>query len=211
MLTRSSISLLLIIAVVTWGAFLWVLGIQLTWEHAKPYSLTLAVLTGGWGLFNRYLWRTWPFSKLVRRPNLNGTWKAELRSTYVDPATGETRGLIDAYVAIRQTFTTLSVRLLTAGDHESFLVASSFDINADGTTYVYGVYQGVPSISDRKAVSVIHYGSFRYKVIGSPVAALHGHYWTDRETGGSINLSDRRPELYDSFALAEKARKPTGE
>ncbi|MDX0518896.1 hypothetical protein GOL81_30730 [Sinorhizobium medicae] len=211
MFTRSSISLLLIIAVVTWGAFLWILGIQLTWEHAKPYSLTLAVLTGGWSLFNKYLWRMWPCKLFVRRPNLNGTWKAELRSTYRDPATGEPRGLIDAYVAIRQTFTSLSVRLLTAGDHESFLVASSFDINADGTTYVYGVYQGVPSISDRKAVSAIHYGSFRYKAIGSPVTGLSGHYWTDRETGGSIDLSDRQPELFDSFASAEKARKPGGE
>ncbi|TBB79480.1 hypothetical protein ELH38_37950 [Rhizobium ruizarguesonis] len=100
---------------------------------------------------------------------------------------------------------------MTAGEHESFLVASSFDINDDGTTYLYGVYQGVPSISDRKEVTAIHYGSFRYKVIGSPVTGLKGHYWTDREKGGSIELFDRRSELFDSFASAEAARKPAGE
>lgn len=134
-------------------------------------------------------------------------WKVALQSTYRDPETREPKGRIDAYIAIRQTFTSLSVRLMTAGEHESFLVASSFDINDDGTTYLYGVYQGVPSISDRKEVTAIHYGSFRYKIIGSPVTRLSGHYWTDRETGGSIDLFDRRSELFDSFASAEAARK----
>ena len=206
MFTRSSISLLLIIAVLTWGGFLWVLGIQLSWEHVKPYSLTLAVLTSGWSLFNRYLWRTRPFKLFVRTPDLNGTWKAELQSTYKDPASGETRGHINAFVVIRQTFTSLSVRLLTESGHESFLVASSFDIKDDGTIYVYGVYQGEPSIADRKAVSAIHYGSFQYKVIGNPVTELKGHYWTDRDTGGSIVLSERRPQWFDSFASAAAAR-----
>lgn len=191
---------------ITWGAFLWVLGIQLTWEHVKPYSLTLAVLTGGWNLFDKYLWRFRPCSFFVRTPDLNGMWKATLKSTYRDPDTGEAKGPIDGYVAVRQTFTSLSIRLMTAGDHESFLVANSFNINDDGIIYVYGVYQGVPNITDRKEASAIHYGSFRYKVIGSPVDRLIGHYWTDRGTSGSIELSDRREKLFDSFESAESAR-----
>lgn len=106
---------------------------------------------------------------------------------------------------IRQTFSSFSVRLLTEGGHESFLVASSFDIKGDGTTYVYGVYQGEPSITDRKAVSAIHYGSFRYKVISNPAVKLKGHYWTDRGTSGSIVLSDRLPEWFDSYDAAASA------
>ncbi len=98
------------------------------------------------------------------------------------------------------------MRLLTESDHESFLVASSFDIKNDGTVYVYGVYQGEPSIADRKAVSAIHYGSFQYKVIGNPATELKGHYWTDRDTGGSIVLRDRQTQFFDSFGSAAAAR-----
>ncbi|WP_272874660.1 hypothetical protein [Agrobacterium tumefaciens] len=206
MLPRTSIPLFLIIAVITWGGFLWILGINLSWDHAKPYSFTLAVLTGGWTLFNRKLWRVWPLCHFVKTPDLNGMWKAELRSTFIDPDSGTVKEPFTAYVAIRQTLTTLSVRLYTAGDHESSLVASSFDIEADGTTYLYGVYQGEPSITDRKSVSAIHYGSFKYKVIGKPVTELRGHYWTDRETGGSIVLRERLPEMFDSFDAAAGAR-----
>lgn len=177
----------------------------MTWEHAKPYSLTLVVLTSGWSLYNKYFWRMWPLKLFVRMPNLNGTWKAELESTYTDPVTGESRGLINAYVVIRQTFSSFSVRLLTEGGHESFSVASSFDIKEDGTTYVYGVYQGEPSLTDRKAVSAIHYGSFRYKVIANPALKLKGHYWTDRGTSGSIALSDRRSVWVDSYDSAASA------
>ncbi len=172
----------------------------------KPYSLTLGVLTGGWSLFNKYLWRRTPCKFFVRRPDLNGMWKAVLQSTYKDPQTGQTKGPIDAYVAIRQTFTTLSIRLMTADKHESVLVASSFDISDDGTTHVYGIYQGVPNISDRKDVSAIHYGSFKYKAIGAPVTELRGHYWTDRDTGGSIDIFDCRPAMFDSFESAHAAR-----
>jgi hypothetical protein len=211
LLTRNSISLLLIIAIVVWGAFLWFLRIPLTWEHIKPYSLTLTVLTGGWSLFDKYLWRMWPCKKFVRMPNINGMWRAVLQSSYEDPKTGERKGPIGAYIAIQQTFTSLSIRLMTAEEHESFLVASSFDIKKDGTTYIYGVYQGVPNILDRKTVSSIHYGSFRYKVIGTPVTEIAGHYWTDRNTSGSIQLSDPRSERYDSFASAKVAREASYE
>lgn len=186
--------------------FLWILGIELSWDHAKPYSFTLAVLTGGWTLFNKKLWRISPCRHFVNTPDLNGMWKAELRSTYKDPNSGTVKEPFFAYVAIRQTFTTLSIRLFTEGDHESSLVASSFDIEADGTTYLYGVYQGEPSITDRNSISAIHYGSFKYKVIGKPVTELRGHYWTDRETGGSIVLRERLPEMFDSFDTAEAAR-----
>ncbi len=188
--------------------FLWALGIPLTWDHAKPYSLTLAVLTGGWKAFDNYLWRTWPCKKFVRVPDINGTWRAVLQTSYEDPQTCERKGPIDAYIAVRQTFTSLSIRLMTVDGHESSLVASSLDIQRDGTTYIYGVYQGVPNILDRSKVSAIHYGSFKYKAIGTPVTHIAGHYWTDRNTSGSIHLFDPRPERFDSFASAKAAREP---
>ena len=88
---------------------------------------------------------------------------------------------------------------------ESFLVASSFDIQTDGTTYVYGAYQSDPSIHLRSGISEIHYGSFRYKVIGRPPSQINGHYWTDRNTNGSVSLSDRKNVFFDSYLEAQES------
>lgn len=203
MLTRTSISVLLIIAVVVWGAFLWGLGIELTWEHAKPYSLTLATMTSTWWLFNKHLWKCWPGKWFINRPDLNGTWRVELQSTFQDPSTGDSVKPIAGYAIIRQTFSSLSIRLMTA-QSESFLVASSVDTQVDGTTQIYGVYQNDPNILLRSKASEIHYGSFKYKVVGQPPIELDGHYWTDRNTNGSIKLSGRSSKHFDSYDLAEE-------
>ncbi len=203
MLTRTSISALLLVAVVVWGAFLWLLGIQLTWDHAKPFSLTLAALTSAWWLFNKYLWNRWPCTRFGNPPDLTGTWRVELKSSYKSPA-GDAVPAVKAYAVVRQTYSTLSIRLMTE-QSESHLVASSVDQNADGTTFIYGVYQSDPSILLRSKVSEIHYGSFKYKVIGCPPSEVIGHYWTDRSTNGSIRFYDRAAAHHDSFASAEAA------
>lgn len=110
---------------------------------------------------------------------------------------------ISGYASIRQSFTFISIRLMTE-QSESFLVASSFDVQVDGTTYIYGVYQSDPSILLRSKVSEIHYGSFKYKVVGKPLVALNGHYWTDRNTNGSIKLTQQTQGNFDSYDLAKE-------
>jgi SMODS-associating 2TM, beta-strand rich effector domain len=210
LLSRTSISVLLIIAVSVWGAFLWLLGIELTWDHAKPYSLTLAALTSAIWIFNSYLWKVWPIRLLCKMPDLNGTWQAALQSSYVSPVSGEIVPPIVGFATVRQSFLKISIRLMTE-ESESFLVASSFDLQEDGTSYLYGVYQSDPGILFRKSggftgkrVSHIHYGSFKYKIVGRPSIELNGHYWTDRGTNGSIRLFDRRLQIFDSYSHANE-------
>lgn len=88
---------------------------------------------------------------------------------------------------------------------DSFLIVGSVDVQEDGASFLTGVYQSDPSILLRSKVSEIHYGSFRYRVLGSPPTEMSGHYWTDRNTNGSIKISDRKKEIFDSFAHAEAA------
>jgi hypothetical protein len=204
LLNRTSVSILLIIAIAVWGGFLWVLGIELTWEHAQPYSLTLAAITSCVWLFDRYIWRIWPVQKMIRRPDLNGTWRVSLQSSYKDPGSVEPVAPVSGFAVVRQTFSSISIRLMTE-QAESFLVASSFDIQTDGTTYLYGAYQSDPSIHLRSGISEIHYGSFRYKVIGRPPSQISGHYWTDRNTNGSIALVDRKDTFFDSYIEAQNS------
>lgn len=202
LLNKTSVSILLIIAIAVWGGFLWVLGIELTWEHAQPYSLTLAAITSCLWLFDRYIWRIWPIQKVIRRPDLNGTWRVSLQSTYKHPGSAEPVDPVSGFAVVRQTFSSISIRLMTE-QAESFLVASSFDIQTDGTTYLYGAYQSDPSIHLRSGISEIHYGSFRYKLIGRPPNQISGHYWTDRSTNGSISLIERKNAFFDSYIEAQ--------
>jgi hypothetical protein len=204
LLNRTPVSILLVIAIAVWGGFLWLLGIDLTWEHAQPYSLTLAALTSCLWLFDQYIWKVRLVQKLVRRPDLNGTWRVTLQSSYKENGSGELAAEVVGFAVIRQTFSSMSIRLMTE-QSESFLVASSFDVQPDGTTYVYGAYQSDPSIHLRSGISEIHYGSFRYKVIGRPPSRIDGHYWTDRNTTGSISLVDRKSLFFDNFNEAKDA------
>jgi hypothetical protein len=204
LLNRFSVSVLLIIATVVWGAFLRILGIELTWDHAKPFSLTVAVLTSSLWLFDKHLWKKWPFNHFCKRPNLNGTWRVTLQSTYINPVTNKRALEIKGFAAVRQTFSSVSLRLMTE-QAESFLIVGSLDVLNDGVSYFSGVYQSDPDIHLRSNVSEIHYGSFRYRVLGNPPSELNGHYWTDRSTNGSIKFSDRRTENFDSFSHASAA------
>lgn len=206
MLTRTSISVILITAVIVWGIFLWAFGLELSWDYAKPYTMTLTVLTLGWALFNKFLWRVWPCKYFSGLRDISGTWFVSLQSSYKDPETGENCGPVNGFAIIRQTFSTLSIRIMTE-QSESFLVAHSFDLHPDGTTHIYGVYQSDPKIQLRGEVSEIHYGSFKYKVIGSPVSQMAGYFWTDRHTNGTIELKERCNQYFDNFLEAQEAMK----
>ncbi len=201
---RFSVSILLVIATVVWGTFLLILGVELTWDYAKPYSLTLGVLTSSLWVFDKYLWRIWPFTIFCKRPDLRGTWRATLQSSYVNPETKVRIQASEAYVVIRQSFSSISIRLMT-DQSESFLVVGNIDTQNDGTSYLHGVYQSEPSILLRSGISEIHYGSFRYKILGNPPTELNGHYWTDRNTNGSIRLFGKNKELFDSFLQAKNS------
>ena len=66
-----------------------------------------------------------------------------------------------------------------------------------------GVYSNEPKHSIRNR-SPIHYGTLKLNIIGNPVTALSGHYWTDRGTQGELYLSDCKNAFPEDFALATK-------
>jgi hypothetical protein len=123
MLTRLHITVLLLAAVVVWGCALFVLGLPLTWEYTKPFALTVSVLSSGCILFEKWTWR-WRIFRgwLVSQPDIQGTWKARLVSTYAGSTGAPSPN--DCIMVIRQTFSTLSARLFTR-ESSSFLVAYS--------------------------------------------------------------------------------------
>ena len=203
MFSRFLVSVILTIAAVFWGGALWSFGHDLAWNQLAPFAITLSGLTISLTLFDRYLWRKFPLDRFCWVPDVTGTWSAELKSTYKDPETGCPTPPVDGFVSIRQTYSSLSIRLMTK-HQESFLVAHAIKRHEDGSVDIFGVYQSDPNIHRRGEVSQIHYGSFKYRVVGNPPREMTGDYWTDRNTKGSIRLFRRKPALFDSFTSAQE-------
>jgi hypothetical protein len=203
MLNGASLSILIVIITTVWAAGLWALGIPLSWDHAKPYTFTVTTVTLLLWLFDTHLWRRDPFRRIVKTPDIQGTWRVQLCSAYINPTTGERKDPLVGYVSVSQKLSHLSLRLMTI-ESNSHLIAHSFLFPDDQAVELTGVYQSDPSIHLRGKVSEIHYGAFKVRISGHPVDRIEGHYWTDRNTTGSILYVERRLEICDRYASAER-------
>lgn len=189
--TRFSIATIIILAAVVWGLALRFFGVELSWDYAKPFAVTLFVVTSALALFDWVLWRWIPFRYFHGVPDISGEWIVTLQSSYVQPNTNQPSAAISGKATVAQTFSTLSIRIHTDTSN-SFLHAERIIRHGDGVCEVYGVYQSDPSIHLRGTVSEIHYGAFRYQLIGDPPTEMNGQYWTDRKTSGSL-IFRRKP------------------
>lgn len=200
MLNRLQITLILGIAVVAWVVSLFVRGTPVTVDHLVPFGIAVSAVTVLCTTFDKWCWRYGVFKGwLVARPWLQGTWRVTLQSNWVDPATGRQVGPIEGFMAIRQTFSALHMRLYTA-ESSSVSVTASILKSEDCLYRVAAVYQNEPSASLRGVRSEIHYGSLLLHVHADPPVTMTGHYWTDRSTTGTLDFRDRKPKLVSNFA-----------
>ena len=168
-----------------------------------PLSTVVTVVVWIALLFDLWLWKVpvlhgW----FVKRPVIDGTWKVEFRSDYINPSTGAPTPPLEGYMAIKQTHSTLTMRLLTA-ESSSQLVGNEIVCTTDGSYCVSGVYRNEPRLEVRHR-SPIHYGGIQLKVIEHPEQQLIGHYWTDRKTAGEIELTQRQKNRFQTFQAAKK-------
>lgn len=203
MLTRLHIGLILGAAMVIWAVILTIRGVPVTADLLIPYGVAVSALTLLCVGFNRWCWRLGVFKGwLVQRPWLQGTWRVRLQSSWINPDTGDVIKPIDGYMTIHQTFSLLSLRLFTR-ESASASISASVLCAEDGVFKVVATYQNEPSADLRGVKSEIHFGTLMLMVHGDPPTALSGHYWTDRKTTGTIELSDRQDKAISSFAQGE--------
>lgn len=204
MLSRLHLSALLLVAAALWGGMLVFEGVAVSGRWFRPFSTVVGVVLLLLVAFDLWAWRLrflqgW----FVPRPDLRGTWRVELHSDWTDPTTNQIVGPIAAYLVVRQTFSTLSLRMLTP-ESSSELVAAEISKAVDGTYRLAAVYRNEPKLSIRDR-SPIHYGAIVLDVQGDPVTDLVGHYWTDRSTRGQLKTIGRDVRLFSSFERAENA------
>lgn len=141
------------------------------------------------GLFVRFAWRWRIFSGwLVPFPDLNGSWKGGIQTTWKNPETGEIPGPIPTILTIKQSFFRISCVMRT-GEMISRSYLADFWMNDDEQIQRLGYsYDSKPNltVADR---SKPHEGTVVFELIGKPVKKLKGNYWTTRQTTGAIELA----------------------
>lgn len=206
MLTRTQLSLIIALSLAVVLLWLGAQGKPLTFGSvATTLGIAVGVVYGAVLLFAGHIW-PWPVFRgwLVKRPDLRGTWKATLYSDWIDPKSQQMTPPIEAYVVVRQTLTTLSMRLFT-DKSRSVSIAYAIDPEPDGLFTLSAVYRNSPKIELQGNESAIHHGALLIEVHEVKPTRLEGHYWTDRNTRGTIELQFKSSSEFSSFELAKQA------
>lgn len=113
--TRLHITVFVALSALVWALVLVAQGTPLTLSVLAPFSTVVSVLVVIGLLFEYRLWHIKALHGwFVSRPDLRGTWRVELASTWVDPNTGVEVAPIQAFMAITQTLSHLHMHLMTA-------------------------------------------------------------------------------------------------
>lgn len=168
-----------------WSSATALAGLQFedNWIKALTFlPLVLVLLFMAW---DRLIWRLKPIIKYVGVPDLNGTWLGEYESVRVDPCQRvELTG--PAAITVNQTFTTLSVKLMT-GESKSYSVLSHITHLESGEFRINYEYANTPLLKFRQKMPS-HLGSAELTIASARGRELTGEYWTNRMSQGTLSL-----------------------
>lgn len=179
--------------VLAWGAE--ALLEKLQGEPATPLKFISLIATiiaivgvGGFSLVWRFLWRKLPWLARKTFPDLNGTWKGTLVSTWCDPITGQAKPPIPTTIWIRQTPLSMSVKLHT-GESTSHSMHCILEANHEaGRFRVWYSYDNRPR-AELAPVSGQHQGfAWLENDVDTAPDQLFGQYYTSRRTTGDMTL-----------------------
>lgn len=200
--TRLHISVFLGLSILVWIVVLLCQGTGINADHLRPFGTVVGVLVVFWLLLEHILWRVkllhpW----FVSRPDLRGTWKVTLQSNYIDPETDEQVKPLVCFMGVQQTLSTLKMHLMTP-ESESWLIAESILPSPNGDGYqIVGVYTNKPKIHLRGKKSDIHLGALVLDSHGPTTnpTSITGEFWTDRNTSGSMEFSEKQPKAFTRY------------
>jgi hypothetical protein len=185
-----------------WASILYVSKVELriNWEALKRIPETIAVYSVLHLIFTSYAWR-FPILQgwLVPYPDLQGTWKGFLESTWVDPRTGLRVAAVPVVLVITQSFSSINC---TMHSSESSSYSNAAQISAEDESDVLRLsynYTNRPKAGVRDR-SEIHDGAAILRIARTSPRALEGEYWTDRKTTGDMRLTFESRKLTDRFS-----------
>ena len=201
MIPRLHLTTLIGVAAVIWGIFLLAAGYPLTRYLFDPFSKVIGVLVIVLFLFDRWLWKL-PIihSLLVPFPDVSGTWKGQINSSWKNEKTGNPIETIDAFLVVYQTYSSINIRMMTK-ESNSDLLSGNIIQNQAGPDTIAGVYNNIPYLTVREK-SPIHFGGLLLKIHNGEKTILDGEYWTDRDTKGTLLFDKRMKKTCENFDSA---------
>jgi SMODS-associating 2TM, beta-strand rich effector domain len=198
LMTSNQTTAIAIFAVGSFVAALLIGGHRQAADYFSALSYSVTSLAAVLWVWERWLW-SWKYLNplLTTHPDLRGTWKGYFVSDWIDPETNRPRGRIEAYLVIRQTFSSVDVRLHTVESGSTALSANIIE-DGQGLHTVAVLYENSPSIHLRQK-SPIGHGGMLLHVRGNPIHQLDGEYWTERKTKGAVHFDVRAEELCSDF------------
>jgi len=148
-------------------------------------------------LFTKWAWR-WKIFRgwLVKIPDIQGTWRGLIVSTWTDPGTGKKLDSIPAILAIRQGFNKINCFLFTK-ESSSYSTAAEINMDQGENLYLNYNYTNRPRASVREE-SEIHDGAAILQIIKTSSRSLEGEYWTSRKSTGEMKFQ------FETKVIAEK-------
>lgn len=195
--SRVHLTAVLVFAALIWGTLLVIDGTAVSIALLKPLNPVVGVVMFGLLAFERWLWR-WHrlYPWFVSIPDLNGTWKGTFKSDFID-ADGSAYPETVSFLVIRQTLSSLSVRLITNRSNSAF-ASGAIETERDGIKNLVGVYTAHSKALDQLA-NPPHQGATILRIIGRPPRELEGCYWTDRKSQGELRFTTRIKRQVESY------------
>lgn len=181
------LNLLFLIALINYRS----LSLGFNYETLSVIGTLTAISWACWILFKNWLWKLSIFQGwLVYIPNLNGGWRGEMKSNWINPETKKGIAPIPTTAIIKQNLTNITIDFETNEmESQSIVAAITSDPHRRSAEISY-IYQSVPG-ADVRNRSPLHYGAAKLKVKrkNGKQLVLTGEYWTGRNTTGKILLS----------------------
>lgn len=149
--------------------------------------------------FSSYLWHWEIFHNwLVPFPNLNGTWRGSIQTTWVDPVSNERPAPIPTILTIKQSFFKISCVMRTA-EMTSRSIMADFVLDKDNQVKKLSYTYDSNPIATVKERSQQHLGTMIFDIIEKPKLKIEGEYWTGRKTTGHIEMTFWKKEKLDHY------------
>jgi hypothetical protein len=180
----------------------WVTSRKIDLGWLKYFSAAVLVATIALGLWDTWLWRLSLLQRLPGVPRcVRGTWKGTLTSFWIDPNTGRSPAPKTVYLIVRQSATLVSVTLVTDESRSTSTLGAVSTV--DGGSMLTYLYLNRPDMRVEHR-SRMHHGSTVLDISGSPSERLKGRYWTDRDSKGELDFTERVSKLAEDFDTATR-------
>jgi hypothetical protein len=146
-------------------------------------------------IFDRWAWRWLPVA-IGKRPNIHGTWKAQLHYQWPEGTPTQTK---DCFVVVRQTYSTVTVDMhFDISDSQS---RSAAIVETNGRLSLWWSYLSIAHTLEQKG-NPPHRGGAELAISLKPKLSLAGDYWTERKTRGRVTTSGHNRRCYDNYQSA---------